>query len=152
MTRARRLLWLAIALGLAIIIFYFRYTLWAAFMNTEVGGRNFIGFAVEGNQTNGFAYIRYGRWHMQLEREGAVEWKQCRRLNRSLDGYLRNYVGDRIMHGSYMFISERDEHGYKAYIRSNDDVIFVWGFPDFGGTPPGEDEMRICDDLRDIDR
>lgn len=127
-----------------VVFAYFRHAFLSLFMDTEVGGRKYIGLFVDGNETNGFSYLSFSYPYMQLADEDAASWSECNHLNESLVVYLRNYVDKWKPQKSYTYITETDSHWYKAYIGSGDMVIYVHGFSDLGGAPPSEGEKKIC--------
>lgn len=132
--------------GILAVAFYFRYPISSVFIDTNIGGYKYIGLVVHGGQTNGFSYLLFDYPYFELAEENAKPWKECKRLNESLQSYLRNFVeGWKPSTVGYLFVSESSSQGYRAYIRFNDRVIFVRGFPDFGGSPPNEQEKKICE-------
>ena len=139
----RRILYILAALSTA---FYFRYSVLSLALDTEVSGRKYTGLFVGGGETNGFEYLVFDYPYFQFTKDNAINWKECSRLSKSLEGYLGSFVKDWKTNTSYKFVSEIEPNGYKAYIQLNDRVIFVRGFPDLGGVPPNEQEKRICMD------
>lgn len=148
MSRVKVVRRLLFVVGALIAAFYFRYSVLSVFLDTEVAGRKYIGLFVDGGQTNGFSYLVFNYPYLQLEEDGAASWNGCGRLSHSLEGYLRNFVKGWKTNANYMFVSESNPHGYKAYIRVDERVVFVRGFPDFGGSPPDEQEKKICESPR----
>ncbi len=128
-----------------LVIFYFRHSLLSIFSDTEVGGRKYIGLLVDGSKTNGFEYLEFNNLYFQIEKDNAKNWEKCSRLNKSLEGYFRELIKVQNTSTHYKYVSDVEPSGYKAYISFNNRIIFVRGFPDFGGAPPSEEEKKICE-------
>lgn len=67
----------------------------------------------------------------------------CAKLDKNIWYYL-NSVTTWRENGPYHVVNRATSNGYLAYIKANDKVIYVRGFPDFGGAGPSEAEKNIC--------
>lgn len=126
--------------------YFCRYAIYALMSDTAVNGEKYYSLFVSGDSTNGYIHFIFKRPYYRFTNKEILEWKICHKLNKNLDSYLRNNMQDwGVTSGSVSIISESYPSGYKVYIRTNDKLIFVRGFPDFGGDPPNEKEKKICE-------
>lgn len=111
--------------------------------STDVSRVRYISPYTLSGSTNGFLYHIYIPPYFRVTDNSEVEWKICNKLHDNILGYMRNN-SSWLETGPYSVISEKQENGYSAYIKTGNTLIFIRGFPDFGGRAPSEDEKSVC--------
>lgn len=117
------------------------------FENTKVQDQDFYDiFSIESIGSNGYWGFVIDLNHVNKEKLNNVKWVHCKKLNSNIEGFLGNYISNWDQEKSSLhYISEKDVHGYRVYIKTLSRVIFLKGFSDFGGGTPSEEEKNICE-------
>lgn len=125
-------------------IIYFRYGLYALF-SVEVAGIRYISLFVSGNIiNNGSSLILYERPYFKILDSNKAVWRVCEKLNENILGNIKSNNSDWSETGPYEVVSESYPNGYDAYIKTKNRLLYISGFPDFGGASPSEEEKNIC--------
>jgi len=127
-----------------IMLIIFKYTIYSFFIDTSVQNHKYYSlFVSDINLTNGYESVVFEQPYFKFSKKNnQVNWEDCNKINKILGSYLKNW---HQVKKPYKFVSEVYPSGYKAYIKTLDTIIFVRGFPDFGGVPPTEEEKKICE-------
>ena len=124
-------------------IIYFRYALYALF-SVEVAGIRYFSLFVSGDViNNGWSQILYERPYFKILDNDKAVWRICQKLNKNVLGGIKS-SSDWSEIGPYEVVSESYSNGYVAYIKTKNRLLFINGFPDFGGASPSEEEKNIC--------
>ena len=118
-----------------------RQPLFSAILDPPVQGLKFYSFFVRSDWTNGFAYAVLKR-PFAFARSGRWPWKPCQGLRKEFQTLMG--LGPNDLKPPLMILTESHSEGYTAFVRSSDSVIFLWGYPDFGGKAPTLEETHIC--------
>ncbi|VAX12727.1 hypothetical protein MNBD_GAMMA24-807 [hydrothermal vent metagenome] len=140
---------LLLMLGLfGVIIYYFSDHIDYLLSDTSVAGCNYTTFTFkEYSWGNGFSMWNLGTTYRLNKGDNVAvpPWVDCADLVLPLKRMLANYSKTwNDSKGSMKVIIESNENGYNAYILKNKELFFVSGYPDFGGTPPSEEEKKVC--------
>ncbi len=131
-----------------VIIYYFSANIDYIFSDTSVSGYNYTTFTFDEHYWgNGFSMWNLGTTYRLDKGDNVSEpsWIECTDLTLPLKQLLATYSKTwNDSKGSMKIIRESNENGYNAYILKNKELFFVSGFPDFGGTPPSEEEKKVC--------
>ena len=100
---------------------------------------------VQGGSTNGGAYYLFEYPYFTFTNEKDDKWRVCNTLHKSILDYIQHFTKWPET-GPYYVVSSSTKSTYSAYIKANDKVVYVEGFPDFGGAGPTDEEKNICDD------
>lgn len=101
----------------------------------------YIGLFVDGHWSNGYSHLVFNEPYFRF---GNKELSRCRHLDDRITGYLAIHIEGWKGRSNFAYISETKNSGYRAYIQSEEIVVYLAGFPDFGGTPPDDAEKRVC--------
>ena len=70
----------------------------------------------------------------------AKGWKTCSNISQSVRGYLE--IHSIVLSMPVDVLIEDRKESYKAFLKSENQVVFVWEYPDWGGTaPPSSDGL-----------
>ena len=104
----------------------------------DVDGLRYFSLSSSGNDTNGISYrafdnpISFGK--------PTIGWKACYNISQSVRAYLERYSIVLSMPVDVLIEDRRES--YKAFLKSENQVVFVWGYPDRSGTaPPSSDGL-----------
>lgn len=135
-----------IILSVLIVIVFFRH-IPSALLSPSIDGVKCYSLFVKRGSSNGYAYFFY-KFHLLTIVTGSEDaWRKCTKLDKNIKN-ITNSISGWPNHGPYYVVSGKTSNGYYAYIRADEKILFLRGFPDFGGAAPNEAEKNICD--RDI--
>lgn len=129
--------------GLVFLIF-FRWTVFAIVADTDVSDSKYVGLFVNGHWSNGYSHLVISEPYFRF---GNIELSSCSHLDERINGYLANHIEGWKGRTNFKYIFEIKNSGYRAYITSEEIVVYLAGFPDFGGATPDEAERRICKEV-----
>jgi hypothetical protein len=127
-----------------ILIIFFRH-LPFALLNPSVDGVKCYSLFVTGGSSNGYEYFLYRIPFLTLTTGDEKEWRLCTKLNKNIDGIIKS-ISNWTPNGPYYIVNKTYENGYSAYIKTDIGILFIRGFPDFGGVAPSEAEKKICEE------
>lgn len=131
----------AIVVAIMITLFFFRHAIQAfSSSDTLVDGVRIYSPFVSGGGGNGYAFYIL---HNPYLATASPPWKPCASLYPSIRGYLKE-ASDMGATSSIEYFSQSSGSGYSAYLKLPSVIIFVRGFPDFGGQPPSDAEKKVC--------
>ena len=131
-----------IILGLLITIVYFRHVPFAL-LSPSIDGVKCYSLFVSGGSSNGYAYFLYESPLLTIVTGNETVWRKCTKLNKNIDNIINN-ITDWPKNGPYYVANKATSNGYFAYIRIDKKVLYIRGFPDFGGAAPSDAEKNIC--------
>ena len=142
----RRLTWLSIFV-LVGAVYAFNTAPVSALYGTSVKGQMYYSLNVKWLSpwySNGYEVYVYKEpiYHLQGD---TTEWKKCDRLSSHLESQFIEVGNHEVFfNGPFEYLVEKHPWGYKAYIKSKDYLVYVRGYPDFGGVPPSNEKKAIC--------
>lgn len=131
-----------VILSLLIAVVYFRHVPLALLLPKIDGVKYYSLFVSEGS-TNGGRYYLYEYPYLTFTNEKDDKWRVCSTLHKSVLGYIQHFTEWPEI-GPYYVVSKSTSNTYFAYIKVDNKIIYVEGFPDFGGAGPTEEEKNIC--------
>ena len=94
-----------------------------------------------GDWTNGYAHRVFVK-PIIFGKTDITNWKICEIVEDRIQGYLSNHNINLTMPiETYI---DNNETSYKALFKTGEQIVFIWGFPDFSGDPPSERERNVC--------
>ncbi len=127
----------------AVIIYFWRVP--AALLLPKINGVKYYSLFVSGGSYNGGGYYLYEYPYLTFTNEKDDNWRVCNTLDEGILSYIKSFTPWPET-GPYYVVSKSTKNTYFAYIKANNKVVYVEGFPDFGGAGPTEEEKKICAD------
>jgi hypothetical protein len=134
---------IAIIVICVIVIIFFRHVPFAL-LSPSINGVKCYSLYVTGGSSNGFEYFLYRIPFLTLISGDDKEWRLCTKLNKNINDSIRN-IPNWSPKAPYYIANKIYENGYYAYIKTDKGILFIRGFPDFGGVAPSEAEKKICE-------
>jgi len=131
-----------LVLSLLIAVIYFRHVPLALLL-PKIDGVKYYSLFVSGGTYNGSGYYLYEYPYFTFTNEEDDKWRVCSTLHKRVLGYIQHFT-EWPDTGPYYVVSRSTKNTYSAYIKVNNEIIYVVGFPDFGGAGPTEEEKAIC--------
>ncbi len=121
---------------------YFSYRVYEL-ISTEVSGFRYFSLFISGDSTNGLLYYLYDPPYFRVTGSGESKWKACEKIHENIFNYISS-TSSWSEAGPYDVIAESQATGYAAYIKTKNTLLYVRGFPDYGGASPSEEEKSVC--------
>ena len=104
----------------------------------DVDGLRYFSLSSSGNDTNGISYRAFDN-PISFSKP-ANGWKTCSNISQSVRDYLESY--SIVLPTPVDVLIEDRKESYKAFLKSENQVVFVRGYPDRSGTaPPSSDGL-----------
>nr|NJM04540.1 hypothetical protein [Desulfobacula sp.] len=132
-----------VIVSIIIIAIFFRNVPFAL-LSPSINGVKCYSFCVTGGSSNGFEYFLYKSPFLTLITGDEKKWRLCTKLNKNINDILES-ISSWTPKAPYYIVNQIYDNGYSAYIKTDRGILFIRGFPDFGGVAPSEAEKTICE-------
>lgn len=127
-----------------LILFFFRMPIYALY-SANVYGYKYFSSNVDGQiGFNAFEVLIFKQPYFNITGNKKLNWNYCNEFDEHIKKDLiryNQYVKEAL---PYRFIVEKTENSYKAFIDNGIAIIYISGFPDWGGGAPSLAEINVC--------